>query len=140
MTLNEPMDSMIGLGYVAGICRPALPAPARSLRRRTATWSRPCRAYRAIKEGDPDALVGLAHAMLDAKVFLYLATVIDLHSRRLVGWAIADHMRTDLVIDALNAAQRTRGSLAGAIFHSDHGNTRRNPSLQPALRPGSGSR
>jgi transposase InsO family protein len=53
--------------------------------------------------------------------FLYLATVIDLHSRRLAGWAIADHMRTDLVIDALNAAARTRGSLAGAIFHSDHG-------------------
>lgn len=53
--------------------------------------------------------------------FLYLATVIDLHSRRLAGYAIADHMRTDLVIDALHAAQRTRGSLAGAIFHSDHG-------------------
>lgn len=53
--------------------------------------------------------------------FLYLATVIDLHSRRLAGWAIADHMRTDLVIDALTAAQRTRGSLDGAIFHSDHG-------------------
>jgi transposase InsO family protein len=53
--------------------------------------------------------------------FLYLATVIDLHSRRLAGWAIADHMRTSLVIDALCAAQRTRGSLDGAIFHSDHG-------------------
>jgi transposase InsO family protein len=53
--------------------------------------------------------------------FLYLATVIDLHSRRLAGWAIADHMRTDLVVDALHAAQRTRGSLHGAIFHSDHG-------------------
>ena len=53
--------------------------------------------------------------------FLYLATVIDLHSRRLAGWAIADHMRTDLVIDALDAARRTRGSLHGAIFHSDHG-------------------
>jgi transposase InsO family protein len=53
--------------------------------------------------------------------FLYLATVIDLHSRRLAGWAIAEHMRTDLVIDALKAAQRTRGSLGGALFHSDHG-------------------
>jgi transposase InsO family protein len=53
--------------------------------------------------------------------FLYLATVIDLHSRRLAGWAIADHMRTDLVLDALNAAQRTRGSLDGAIMHTDHG-------------------
>jgi transposase InsO family protein len=53
--------------------------------------------------------------------FLYLATVIDLHSRRLAGWAIADHMRTELVVNALEAAERTRGSLAGALFHSDHG-------------------
>jgi len=53
--------------------------------------------------------------------FLYLATVIDLHSRPLAGWATADHMRTSLVTDALTAAQRTRGSLNGAIFHSDHG-------------------
>jgi transposase InsO family protein len=53
--------------------------------------------------------------------FHYLATVMDLCSRRLVGWAIADHMRTELVLDALHAAQRTRGSLAGAVFHSDHG-------------------
>jgi transposase InsO family protein len=52
---------------------------------------------------------------------LYLATVIDCHSRRLVGWAVADHMRTELVADALLAAAATRGSLAGAIFHSDHG-------------------
>lgn len=52
---------------------------------------------------------------------LYLATVIDCHSRRLVGWAIADHMRVELVEDALHAARLTRGSLAGAIFHSDHG-------------------
>jgi transposase InsO family protein len=52
---------------------------------------------------------------------LYLATVIDLASRRLAGFAIADHMRTDLVINALAAAQQTCGSLAGAIFHTDHG-------------------
>jgi transposase InsO family protein len=52
---------------------------------------------------------------------LYLATVIDCYSRRLAGWAVADHMRTELVTDALNAAQATRGNLAGAVFHSDHG-------------------
>ena len=53
---------------------------------------------------------------------LYLATVIDLHSRRLAGWSIADHMRTELVADALRAAAATRGQdLARAIFHSDHG-------------------
>lgn len=52
---------------------------------------------------------------------LYVATVIDLCSRRLAGWAIGDHMRTELVIDALAAAERTRGSLAGAVMHTDHG-------------------
>lgn len=52
---------------------------------------------------------------------LYLATVIDCYSRRLAGWAIADHMRTELVEDALKAAATTRGSLTGAVFHSDHG-------------------
>lgn len=52
---------------------------------------------------------------------LYLATVIDCHSRRLAGWAVADHMRTDLIQTALREAHRTRGSLTGAIFHSDHG-------------------
>lgn len=53
--------------------------------------------------------------------FLYLATVIDCFSRRLVGWSIADHMRTELVGDALEAAAGIRGSLKGAVFHSDHG-------------------
>ena len=54
--------------------------------------------------------------------FLYLATVLDLCSKRLAGWSIADHMRTELVTDALRAAARTRGgTLDGAIFHSDNG-------------------
>ena len=55
---------------------------------------------------------------------LYLATVIDCFSRRLAGWAVADHMRTSLVQDALKAAESTRGgrgALTGAVFHSDHG-------------------
>jgi transposase InsO family protein len=52
---------------------------------------------------------------------LYLATVIDCCSRRVAGWAIAEHMRTELVEDALKAADAVRGGLAGAIFHSDHG-------------------
>jgi transposase InsO family protein len=46
---------------------------------------------------------------------------MDLCSRRLVGWAVAEHMRAELVADALHTAKHTRGSLAGAIFHSDHG-------------------
>ncbi|MEU0068686.1 IS3 family transposase [Streptomyces sp. NPDC006332] len=46
--------------------------------------------------------------------FMYPATVIDFASRRLAGWAIADHMRSELVNEALAAAERCRGSLAGA--------------------------
>jgi transposase InsO family protein len=63
----------------------------------------------------------ITYLPLEGGKFLYLATVIDLASRRLAGWAIADHMRTDLVTDALAAAERTRGSLAGAVLHTDHG-------------------
>ncbi|MFF0795042.1 IS3 family transposase [Streptomyces spiralis] len=59
---------------------------------------------------------GITYLPLDGGKILYLATVIDLASRRLAGWAIADHMRTDRVIDALAAAERTCDSLAGAIM------------------------
>jgi putative transposase len=51
----------------------------------------------------------------------YLATVIDLASRRVVGWALADHMRTELVEDALSMAFAHRTPKKGVIFHSDRG-------------------
>jgi putative transposase len=51
----------------------------------------------------------------------YLATVIDLHSRAVVGWAITDHMRTELVTAALDRALAHRDPPAGVIFHSDRG-------------------
>ncbi|MCX4539928.1 IS3 family transposase [Streptomyces sp. NBC_01565] len=53
--------------------------------------------------------------------WLYLATVIDIASRRVVGWATADHLRTELVADALTAACRTRRPSGPVIFHSDRG-------------------
>lgn len=54
----------------------------------------------------------ITYLPIEGGKFCYLATVIDLASRRLAGWAIAAHMRADLVTDALAAAVRTRGSLA----------------------------
>jgi putative transposase len=51
----------------------------------------------------------------------YLATVIDLSSRKVVGWAIAEHMRTELVADALKMAIINRCPADGLIFHSDRG-------------------
>lgn len=53
--------------------------------------------------------------------WLYLATVIDLGSRRVVGWATADHLRTDLIAEALNNAVAQRRPEPGVIFHSDRG-------------------
>ena len=54
--------------------------------------------------------------------WLYLATVIDVFSRRVIGWALADHMRASLVREALQMAVATRGgNVAGVIFHSDRG-------------------
>jgi transposase InsO family protein len=51
----------------------------------------------------------------------YLATVIDLASRRVVGWALADHMRAELVCDALRMAVAHRRPAPGTLFHSDRG-------------------
>ncbi len=52
--------------------------------------------------------------------FLYLSVVIDAWSRRVVGWAMANHLRTELVLDALNMALGQRGA-NGVIPHSDQG-------------------
>ncbi len=65
---------------------------------------------------------------------IYLATVIDCYSRRLVGFAITDHMRTELVQEALVMAKNQRGSLAGAVFHSDHGSVYTSGAFQDTCR------
>lgn len=51
----------------------------------------------------------------------YLAVVVDLYSRKVVGWALADHLRADLVADALKQALNSRPIKRGGIFHSDRG-------------------
>ncbi|MDI3214104.1 IS3 family transposase [Arthrobacter sp. AL12] len=53
--------------------------------------------------------------------FVYLATVIDCYSKKVVGWSIADHMRTELVADALKNAAATTRIEPDAIWHSDRG-------------------
>ena len=56
-----------------------------------------------------------------AEGWLYLAAVQDLFSRRIVGWAMAPHMRSELVVAALEMAVRRRRPPKGTIHHSDHG-------------------
>jgi transposase InsO family protein len=53
--------------------------------------------------------------------WLYLATVIDIASRRVVGFALADHLRTELIAGALSNAVAARDPEPGVIFHSDRG-------------------
>jgi len=77
--------------------------------------------------------------------WLYLATVIDACSRRLLGWSITDHLRTELCLDAIEAAVATRGGrrrlVRGVVFHTDHGtSTPPTRSRRPADRFASPSR
>jgi putative transposase len=53
--------------------------------------------------------------------FLYLAVILDVFSRRVVGWAMADHLRAELVVGALEMAVWNRRPASGVIHHSDHG-------------------
>ena len=53
--------------------------------------------------------------------FLYLAFVLDVYSRRIVGWSMASHLRTELVVDALEMAVWRRKPAAGLVHHSDRG-------------------
>ena len=53
--------------------------------------------------------------------WLYLAGVMDLCSRRIVGWSMAEHLRAELVLDALQMATSTRSPSPGLIHHSDRG-------------------
>src|ERR671913_1102645 len=53
--------------------------------------------------------------------WLYLAAVQDAYSRRIVGWSMADHMRSQLVVDALEMAVHRRRPEPGLIHHSDQG-------------------
>jgi putative transposase len=61
---------------------------------------------------------------------LNLAVVVDCYSRRVVGWAIADHLRAELVVDALEMAVARRRPDAGLVHHSDQGSQ---SGLKPVL-------
>ncbi len=63
----------------------------------------------------------------------YLATVLDLYGRRVVGWALDDHMRTDLVQSAFEMARLQRDVKPGLIFHSDRGSQYASHGFQKTL-------
>lgn len=70
-----------------------------------------------------------------AQGWLYLAVILDLFSRRVVGWSMSDHLRTELVLNALQSALGHRiPAQAGLVFHSDRGSQYASHDYQAALK------
>ena len=114
----------------------------RAWKRTTIAGQRPIDAPDLIGQdftaADPDTRwVGDVTYVQTVDGWVYTATVIDLHSRKVVGYAVADHLRTSLIIEALAAALVTRKPAAGVIFHSDRLNP---PNIPPTSSPTSASR
>ena len=65
--------------------------------------------------------------------WLYLASVMDCYSRRIVGWALADHLRGEIVVDALEMAVARRRPDPGLIHHTDQGSPGRIPAVVATL-------
>ena len=66
--------------------------------------------------------------------WLYLAVILDLHSRRVIGWAVSNRMKRDLAIRALRMAIALRSPPRGCIFHSDRGSQYCSHDYQKILR------
>lgn len=116
------------VGLVADLMREAglVAVQPRAYKRTTIAGDEPA-AIPDLIDGDFTAtapgqrLVGDITYLRTGQGWLYLATVIDLYSRMVVGWQITDHMRTSLVVDALKMAIDAGHVTSGAIFHSDRG-------------------
>lgn len=88
-------------------------------RRAEAVW--PDRVQRRFTADAPDRLwVSDITQHRTGEGWVYAAVVLDVYSRRVVGWSIADHLRTELVVDALDMARWRRKPL-GTTVHSDRG-------------------
>lgn len=82
----------------------------------------PNRLQRCFAVNEPDRVwVADLTAIWTLEGWLYLAAVLDLHDRQVIGWAMAGHMRTELVLDALEMALGRRCPRPGLIHHSDRG-------------------
>lgn len=68
------------------------------------------------------------------RTWLYLAAVMDLYSRRIIGWALDRHMREGLILEALDMAVSHRAGKRGTVIHSDRGVQYRGNEYQDALR------
>jgi putative transposase len=66
--------------------------------------------------------------------WLYLAVVLDLHSRKVVGWSMSQSMETELVTNAMDMALQRRNTAPGLLFHSDRGSQYASQTFQEHLK------
>jgi putative transposase len=120
----------VGRKRVARLMRAAGLVGIHRRRRATPTTRPPSRAAttaadlvrRHFRAAGPDRLwvADITSVPTDAG-FIHLAAIVDAWSRRVVGWSMADHLRTELVIAALDAALAARRPRPGLVHHSDRG-------------------
>jgi len=117
-----------GSRWVARLMRAAGRAGCHRRRRTRTTVADPTRApapnlvARDFAARAPDRLwVGDSTYIATWEGWLYLAVLLDAHSRRVIGWAMADHLRTELALDALTMALDRRRPATGLVHHTDRG-------------------
>lgn len=95
----------------------------RTTQRDAATTPAPDLVQRAFTASAPNQLwvADITYLPTTGDRFLYLAVILDVFSRRVVGWSMQSHLRTELVLAALEMAVGTRRPEAGLVHHSDHG-------------------
>ena len=107
---------LMRLGGLRGICH------RRKTRGRAAPAVHDDLVRRNFRAAEPDQLWCTditEHPTREGKV--YCCAVLDVFSRRIVGWSIADHIRAELVVDALQVARWRRQPAPGVVVHSDRG-------------------
>jgi len=117
---HKRVERLMRLHGIVGVFKPA---KVRTTIPAEAAPPLPDLIRRRFNPGQPDvAWVGDITYIPTGEGWLYLASVLDLGSRRLLGYSMAEHMRTELVADALTMAASARGgATAGIIFHGDRG-------------------
>jgi putative transposase len=116
---HKKVERLMRVNAIVGVFKPA---KVRTTIPADDTFEIPDLLKRRFAPGCPDiAWIGDITYVATDEGWLYVASVIDLGSRRLIGYSMADHMRTELVADALTMAAHARGDTTGVIFHGDRG-------------------
>ena len=120
---NASRGSCVWWGSLVAIAAGPGSAPPDVILLSPAACPAPDLVQRAFVAAAPNELwvSDITYVPTEQEGFLFLAVILDVFSRRVVGWSMADHLRAELVLAALNMAIWNRQPRPGLIHHSDHG-------------------